>query len=181
MSCDLCYTYEATCTLYDSSGTTWPRSCFPAYMFRRVFSSQGLMRSASDAWAYFETVESTDAATRVRLSGTGWDSATNPSPWIPLVSESNMTRYNRGQNLHVQVCPSYNWTSQRTYGISSDPVINVYPPLCNGSIVNPIHPFFSPSVASSTPTKTTPTQSATNSPKITSTKANPPLLSMLSK
>jgi hypothetical protein len=149
-----------SCTLYDGSGSIWPRACFPAYLFRRVYSSQGLMRSAADAWNYFETVESADAATRVRLSGTGWDPATDKSPWTPIIQEGNMARYIRGQTLHIQVCPSFSWKSQRQYGISADPVTDVYPPSCS----TPIMPL---------------QLSATNSPTITSTSspANPPPLS----
>jgi len=151
-----------SCTLYDGSGSIWPRTCFPAYLFRHVYSSQGLMRSAVDAWNYFETVESADAATRVRLSGTGWNPATNSNPWTPIIQEGNMARYIRGQSLHIQVCPSFSWKSQRQYGISAEPVTDVYPPLCSAQM-QPMQPM--------------PLQiSATNSPQITSTSSptNPP-------
>ncbi len=123
------------CSFYDGSGTVWPRQGFPGSLFPG-WDNQRRIR-ATNAWNFFETVEAADAATRVRLSGQGgWIPpaasafAQNPSIWYPIVSSSNKTLYKEGLLLHQQACPMTNWTAQRSLGIPTTPVTNVYPNLC---------------------------------------------------
>ncbi len=114
--------------------TIWPVQPFPGNYFsgwdsQRRFKSQ-------QAWNFFEQVESADAATRVRLGGTGWAPppvnvfASDPSIWYNLNTEGALTLYRLGKSLHEQVCPGTNWKAQRSYGISDTAVTNVYPGPC---------------------------------------------------
>lgn len=123
------------CSVYDGSGTVWPQQPFPGNLFpgwdiKRRFQAQ-------QAWAFFELVESTDAATRVRLSNQGGWTPPPPSAfpqtqtlWYPINTEGNRTLYHQGLLLHQQACPSTNWTPQRTLGIPTTPLTNVYPGSC---------------------------------------------------
>lgn len=123
------------CSVYDGSGTVWPLQPFPGNLFpgwdiKRRFQAQ-------QAWAFFELVESTDAATRVRLSNQGgWEPPyasafpQTPNLWYPINTEGNRTLYHQGLLLHQQACPSTNWTPQRTLGIPTTPLTNVYPGPC---------------------------------------------------
>jgi hypothetical protein len=117
---------SSACDLYSSSGTTWPVRSIPATAFPRGSAARD--RDSAKAWSFFERVESYDADVRVRLAGTGWMST--GSPWYRFTSASEMTLYRRGQILHIQLCPEYNWTSQRTLGIPTEPLDNVYPDVC---------------------------------------------------
>lgn len=124
----------AACNVYAGPPTTvWPVQRFPASQYKHKFSS-GDLRDARLAWEYFEQVESQDAATRVRLSGTGWTppkgSVQNPSIWFQFPLQSDYLRYERGRYLHIQLCPDYNWTPQRRLGILATPVTDVLPALC---------------------------------------------------
>jgi hypothetical protein len=120
------------CTRYDASGTVWPVSNYPGALF--PLQSQGQYATNKDAWTFFELVESTDAATRVYWSNQGGYQPPGtsafpqtPSLWYPLQSQSELQRYQAGQQLHVQACPAYNWASQRSLGIPIVPLTNVYP------------------------------------------------------
>ena len=114
--------------------TIWPVQPFPGNYFSGWDSQRRF--KAQQAWNVFEQVESADAATRVRLSGTGWTPppigvfAADPSIWYNLAIEGALTLYRLGKSLHEQVCPDIRWKSQRSYGISATPVTNVYPGLC---------------------------------------------------
>jgi hypothetical protein len=133
-TCTLCPP-AAACALYDGSGSVWPTQRFPADQFLLKFSASDL-RDARAAWNLFERVESQDAATRVRLSTTGWPTPTNStegsSIWYQFTSNDERLQYIRGKALHAQLCPLYNWKSQRDLGITPPPV-NVYPALCGTS------------------------------------------------
>jgi hypothetical protein len=111
--------------------TTWPCQSFPATEYAQRYSSSGL-RDAKAAWATFERVESCDAATRVRLSGTGWNPATNRCKhlWYRFSGAAEYTAYKRGRELHVELCPGISWRPQRTLGISATPVTDVRPGCC---------------------------------------------------
>jgi len=119
------------CSVYTGSGTTWPRRPFPANYFAGWDCAR--IQEATTAWNFFEQVEAADAATRVRLSGTSWKPphatvfAEDPAIWFRIQSGGYWTQYRLGQSLHKQVCPNTNWRSQRSYGISSTPISNVYP------------------------------------------------------
>lgn len=123
-----------SCNLYAGPPTTvWPVQSFPASQFRIRFSGADL-RDARLAWELFERVETQDAATRVRLSGTGWTPSTapvqDPNIWYTFRDQREYVQYQRGRYLHIQLCPTYNWTSQRYLGITAAPVTNVLPALC---------------------------------------------------
>ena len=122
------------CNLYAGpASTVWPAQAFPASQYRHRFSGADL-REARAAWALFEQVESQDAATRVRLSGTGWtpprDPVQDPSIWYVFKDQPEYLRYKRGRYLHIQLCPTYNWTPQRYLGILPTPVTDVLPMVC---------------------------------------------------
>lgn len=103
---------------------------FPASQFRIRFSGAEL-REARAAWELFERAESQDAATRVRLSGTGWSPPPQgPSIWYVFANQQEYLQYQRGRYLHIQLCPTYNWTAQRYLGISAMPVTDVLPAMC---------------------------------------------------
>jgi hypothetical protein len=86
---------------------------------------------ARTAWNLYERVQATDAATRVSLSGTGW----NPPSWrnqsltiwyvFPGLDEKN--HFNLGQRLHQQAYPQLNWVAQRNLGISGSVVSVTWP------------------------------------------------------
>jgi hypothetical protein len=120
------------CSVYDGSGTVWPRQPFPGNLFPGWDSKRRLQ--AQQAWNFYEQVESADAATRVALSNQGgWFPplpsvfAQNPSIWVPLSSEGAKTMYRQGLLLHRQACPAVNWSPQRTRGIPTTPLKNIYP------------------------------------------------------
>lgn len=124
----------SACYLYlGPPSTVWPTQAFPASQYRNKFSGSDL-REARQAWALFEQVESQDASTRVRLSGTGWTPPRNPvqdpSLWYVFADQPEYLRYKRGRYLHIQLCPTFSWVSQRNLGISPDPVTDVMPPVC---------------------------------------------------
>jgi hypothetical protein len=126
---------EFFCSRYAGSGTVWPVSAFPANLFPNP-SNQSRSQQAI-AWAFFETVESADAATRVAYSLQGGRTPPapsafpqNPAYWYPIGSEGKRILYLQGQALHQQVCSSYNWQSQRSLGIPTTPLTNVYPAPC---------------------------------------------------
>lgn len=117
------------CNLYDGSGLMWPRQCFPAVSFLRRYTMSDL-REAKFAWELFEKVETVDAATRVKYSGSGFlpqPSGCNKSIWCTFDKEQERIRYHRGQYLHAELCPEYSWVPQRTLGISHVPLTDVYP------------------------------------------------------
>jgi len=124
----------AACYLYlGPPSVIWPAQAFPASQYRNKFSGSDL-RDARLAWNFFEEVESQDATTRVRLSGTGWQPPTSqvqdPSLWYVFKDQTEYIRYQRGRYLHIQLCPTFNWTPQRNLGISSAPVTDVMPTVC---------------------------------------------------
>ena len=124
----------AACNLYAGpASTVWPAQTFPASQYRHRFSGADL-REARAAWNLFEQVESQDAATRVSLSGTGWQAPTSiiqdPSLWYVFADQPEYLRYKRGRYLHIQLCPTYSWTPQRYLGILPIPVTDVLPALC---------------------------------------------------
>ena len=124
----------SACDVYaGSASTVWLVQRFPASQYKHRFSGADL-REARLAWNYFEQVEMHDAATRVRLSGTGWSPSTgriqDPSLWVQFPQQSDYLRYERGRYLHIQLCPDYSWVPQRRLGISSIPVTDVLPAIC---------------------------------------------------
>jgi hypothetical protein len=117
------------CDVYDGSGLSWPRQCFPAVSFLRRYTMSDL-REARSAWDLFEKVEAADAATRVEYSGTGilpQPAACSKSIWCTFEREQDRIKYHRGQHLHAELCPEYSWVPQRTLGISPTPLTSVYP------------------------------------------------------
>lgn len=124
----------SACNVYAGpASTVWPVQRFPASQYKHRFSGADL-REARLAWAFFEQVESQDAATRVRLSGTGWTPPSgpiqDPSIWFHFSHQSDYLRYERGRYLHIQLCPGYDWTPQRRLGISALPITDVLPAIC---------------------------------------------------
>jgi len=122
------------CANYTDPGTRdpqiWPQAVFPGNLFPGWDSKRRL--TAQEAWRYYELVESSDAATRVRLGGTGWQPpqpsafAQNPVIWYLMRSQADIIKYRLGLSLHQQACPNIDWRSQRSYGISASPVTSVY-------------------------------------------------------
>jgi hypothetical protein len=119
------------CNLYAGPPSiVWPVQAFPASQYKHRFSHTDL-REAKKAWELFERVESQDADTRVRLSGTGWSPPQQgPSIWYTFRDHQEYIQYQRGRYLHIQLCPTYNWTAQRYLGISAMPVTDVMPVEC---------------------------------------------------
>jgi hypothetical protein len=119
------------CNLYAGPpSTVWPVQSFPASQYKHRFSHTDL-HEAKKAWELFERVESQDADTRVRLSGTGWTPhPKGPSIWYIFRDHQEYIQYQRGRYLHIQLCPTYNWTAQRYLGISAMPVTDVMPVEC---------------------------------------------------
>jgi hypothetical protein len=120
------------CSGYVGSGTTWPQQPFPGNLFPGWDTKRRV--AAQKAWQLFETVEAADAATRVRLSAQGgWTPpapsvfAQVPSIWYPILTEGDRTLYTQGRLLHEQACPGTNWRAQRSLGIPTTPITNVYP------------------------------------------------------
>jgi len=123
------------CSGYVGYGTVWPQQAFPGNLFPGWDTKR--RAAAQVAWTFFETVESADAATRVRLSNQGgWTPpppsvfSQNPSIWYPIGSGSAITLYRQGLLLHQQICPGTNWQAQRSMPIPSTPLANVYPSTC---------------------------------------------------
>ena len=113
--------------------TTWPVQGFPSSLFRGFSSRQ--LRDAITAWNFFEQVEATDAATRVRLGNASWvapgyNTVAPTSIWFPLDTEGRKTLYLRGKLLHIQACPGFDFKSQRDLGIPLPPVTNILPGAC---------------------------------------------------
>lgn len=117
------------CNLYDATGSVWPTTQFPSDEFLTRYGSAELV-SARKAWNLFERVEAQDAATRVRLSTTGWNPSSAevqiPCTWYRFKSNEERITYERGRALHAELCPDFCWTSQRNRPLTAPPV-NVYP------------------------------------------------------
>jgi len=123
------------CSAYMGSGTVWPQQPFPGNLFPGWDNKR--RQQAQNAWNFFELVESTDAATRVRLSNQGGYKppppsafASDPSIWYLITTEGAKTLYKQGLLLHQQACPDTSWQAQRTMGIPTTPLTNVYPAQC---------------------------------------------------
>jgi hypothetical protein len=122
------------CSLYSQTGTVWPRRDYPAYLFPRW--SHQRHRHAAEAWQFFERVEATDAATRVRYSLIGgWQPPTSVrepthQPWFVFQTAGDLDLYKEGKYLHQLLCPATDWTAQRDLGIPPTPLTNVYPGSC---------------------------------------------------
>jgi hypothetical protein len=123
--------FGSVCNIYDGSGEIWPRQCFPAPIFLKRYTTAEFL-AAKAAWSFFEMVESHDAAVRVRLSVKYLDYATpstcgeHTSIWYKFRGNEERMQYLRGKYLHAELCPNYQWVSQRDRGITPPPV-NVYP------------------------------------------------------
>jgi hypothetical protein len=136
-TCEACNTCVepcgAACEHYSGgvAATTWPCQTFPAAQLARRYSESDL-RNAKIAWATFERVEAHDAASRIRLSGTGWNPATSTckTPWYRFSGSPEHTAYRRGRELHIELCGGLSWRPQRTLGISATPVTDVRPGCC---------------------------------------------------
>lgn len=120
------------CNGYIGSGTVWPQQPFPGNFFQSWSNKRRL--EAQAAWNFFETVEAADAATRVIWSNQGgWTPpqtsvfAITPTLWYPILTAGNATLYKQGLLLHQEVCPGIDWQAQRTLGIPTTPLTNVYP------------------------------------------------------
>lgn len=127
-----CETCGAVCDVYAVPTTTWPVQPFPASQFLRKYSSSSL-RDSKTAWETFERVEAHDAAVRVALSGTGWAPSSQPitrSIWYCFRGNGEYMAYQRGRQLHMELCPSYNWKSQRSMGIAPYVLFTVLPGCC---------------------------------------------------
>lgn len=129
---------SAVCSNYTVPGgrnpLIWPVQQFPGNLFPGWDSKRRM--NAQQAWNFYEQVESSDAATRVRLSGTGWAPpqtnvfAQDPSIWYSMQTEGAKTLYHQGLILHEQACPCVKWVSQRSLGISTTSVTTVYLSIC---------------------------------------------------
>jgi hypothetical protein len=115
------------CDYYNTTGTVWPKRKIPATAFHRGSPARDI--DAAKAWAFFEMVESYDAQIRVQYAGTDWSS--NKIPWYQFKNSSENVLYRRGQILHTELCPKYDWISQRILGVpSTGPLTNVFPGIC---------------------------------------------------
>jgi len=107
----------------------WIYRPFPAVVFPQRPNSWYLM--ARTAWDTYERVQTTDADTRVQLSGTGWapPSWRNQSLtiWYVFQSSEEKNHFNLGQRLHQQAYPQLNWIAQRNLGISESVVSVSWP------------------------------------------------------
>jgi hypothetical protein len=126
------------CDVYanmSANRTVWPVRAIPAAYFRR--QSVGRTAEGARAWAFFEFVEATDAATRIALGAAGGfipkrGTEINPVPWYVFKSDGELQLYRLGKALHIELCPTYDWTAQRDLGIPTSPFTDVYPQLCGG-------------------------------------------------
>ena len=112
------------CSIYTPPFTTWPVQSFPKTAFPR-WAGQRLTR-AQRAWTFYEQVEATDAATRIRLSGTS-----TPPSWYPFNTEGDRLLHKDGKELHMLVCPTIGWTAQRNQGIPPTLVTTLQLPQCS--------------------------------------------------
>jgi hypothetical protein len=123
------------CDLYvTGSGQTWPVRVFPSTSFPR--GSAARSRDAVKAWNFFEQVEAYDAAVRVKYSALGGFTPSSApivtqAPWYIFKGEADRMLYKRGRSLHIQLCPDQNWTPQRSLGIPTTEVLDVFPGECN--------------------------------------------------
>ncbi len=111
-----------------AASLVWPRGSFPSAYFPRMQPRD--LTAATRAWAFFEQVETYDAA--VRVNTRAWPSpghTTDRSIWYPINTQSKLQMYKQGQDLHRFLCPTYSWKSQRDYGLSATPLTTVYPPV----------------------------------------------------
>lgn len=120
---------NAWCSYYDASASVWPARPFPGFLFPQ--KSHRLYATAKHQWETYERVESQDAATRLRLSGTGWRPPPSTSQsgqiWYVFNSNEELRTYRNGQLLHAQFCPNQNWQSQRLYGVSATQLQYIWP------------------------------------------------------
>ena len=112
------YSDLSACDIYALTSPDWIGQRFPSG--NPVFSRRSArdLTAMRDAWNFFELVESTDAATRLRICEAGsitfpTKPVITPSIWFPLVTAGRKALYERGRWLHIQLCPNYNWTPNR--------------------------------------------------------------------
>jgi hypothetical protein len=126
------------CDLYSTgSGQTWPIRMFPSTSFPR--GSAARSRDAVKAWNFFEQVEAYDAAMRVKYSSIGGFTPSSApivtqAPWYIFKGEAERLLYKRGRSLHIQLCPDQNWTPQRSLGVPTTEVMNVFPGDCHEEV-----------------------------------------------
>ena len=107
------------CSAYNTPSGVWPRFPFPKIL---LGNSYGKRAAAIKAWNFYELVEFTDAATRIKITAlghiphSGSAFATSPNLWYPLTDYASRNLYKQGQMLHMMACPQTNWQSQRTLG-----------------------------------------------------------------
>jgi len=93
----------------------------------------GALADAQKAWAYFELVESQDAAIRVAIvAAGGYRPPTTESYstlWTPMTAREFIL-YTRGQALHWEICPAVNWRPQRSLGFPGPGPLDVRPQPC---------------------------------------------------
>lgn len=116
----------SACDIYSLVSPDWIGQRFPSGnpAFSRS-TARDLARNR-EAWNFFELVESTDAATRLRICEAGavpysTKPVITPTLWYPLTTQGRQMLYRRGQLLHVQLCPNFNWTANRNRPIILDP------------------------------------------------------------
>ena len=127
------YADLSACDIYALTSLDWIGQRFPSG--NPVFSRRSArdLTAMRDAWNFFELVESTDAATRLRICEAGsitfpTKPVITPSLWFPIVTSGRKALYERGRWLHIQLCPNYNWTPNRNRPF-------VFTPPCSVSLI----------------------------------------------
>jgi hypothetical protein len=123
----------SACDIYDIVSPDWIGQRFPSGnpAFSRC-TARELTRNR-EAWNFFELVESTDAATRLRICEAGsitfsTKPVVTPSLWYPITTQGRQALYERGRWLHIQLCPNYNWRPNRNRPF-------VFTPPCSATLV----------------------------------------------
>lgn len=123
----------SACDIYSIVSPDWIGQRFPSGnpAFSRC-TARDLTRNR-EAWNFFELVESTDAATRLRICEAGsitfpTKPVITPTLWYPITTQGRKMLYRHGQLLHIQLCPNYNWTSNRNRPF-------VFTPPCNTTLI----------------------------------------------
>lgn len=119
------------CDIYGLPTLVFPQQSFPADNSAVRRMSQGEKLAAKKAWNYFEQVEATDAATRVRIGLSGGIIPSQISSlWVSFTGEGERILYETGRRLHMRICPTLDWTPQRNLPIPTVVPTTVAPEPC---------------------------------------------------
>lgn len=123
----------SACDIYNIVSPDWIGQRFPSGnpAFSRCTARE--LTSNREAWNFFELVESTDAASRLRICEAGsitysTKPVITPTLWYPITTQGRKMLYRRGQLLHIQLCPNYNWTPNRNRPL-------VFTPPCSTTLI----------------------------------------------